>query len=584
MEKIKPIIALLVLIAIAFQVPNASAGGCAACQGTEEDWTNSAAAFLEGTPLNTEPTLITAKSTRAGYEALKSGDSSDAAKDATKDAAVNNPDAAKNSSDIGVKDNSDSAVGDSSKTLPQRSGSFGQKLVPVSADLDANVVVDISPNATEYIPGAISINYEDFLGTDKRLKSVAEISRMLGDAGISQADSVIIYGECQPCGGGPSAATYVYWIMKYLGHENVRMLDGGIDDWVAAKRPTETSPSVIPQKSYTATIKPELLATYEYVKSGNAQIVDARSLDEFGVESIPGAVNIPYEDVLDEKRIKDEADLKKLFSGLSKDKPVVVYTETGVKATMVWFALDLLGFDARVYSWQDWVANQPRLNISLKEAKANPNPANIGSVVTITAIFQEQTGQEQAKQEEAGQEQVKQEQTGDGQTEQLPVAEEIEEASSNAAGATSFAGVTDAANTTDATDAVNATDIADIANETILTIKGCATCGFGSPQGFADISSGSGFVQIGSKGSAKASSSNNGFTCTARITSPSGAEVDKVIMKRVSGDEFAGIWNANVAAGTYDMTIIASAGDITKTFPYALEIEVAGSSKYKNLG
>lgn len=581
MEKIKPIIALLVLTAIAFQVPNASAV-CKACQGTEEDWTNSAAAFLEGTPLKTEPTLITAKSTRAGYEALKSGDSSDA----TKDAAVTNPDAAKNSSDIDVKDNSDSAAGDSSKTLLQRSESFGQRLVPVSADLDADVVVDISPNATEYIPGAISINYEDFLGTDKRLKSVAEISRMLGDAGISQADSVIIYGECQPCGGGPSAATYVYWIMKYLGHENVRMLDGGIDDWVMAKRPTETSPSVIPQKSYTATIKPELLATYEYVKSGNAQIVDARSLDEFGVESIPGAVNIPYEDVLDEKRIKDEADLKKLFSGLSKDKPVVVYTETGVKATMVWFALDLLGFDSRVYSWQDWVANQPRLNISLKEAKANPNPANIGSVVTITAIFQEQTGQEQVKQEAAGQEQVEQvqEQTEDEQTEQLPVAEEIEEATSNAAGAASFAGVTDAANTTGATDAVNATDIADIANETILTIKGCATCGFGSPQGFADISSDSGFVQIGSKGSAKASASNSGFKCTARITSPSGAEVDKVIMKRVSGDEFAGIWNANVAAGTYDVTITASAGDITKTFPYALEIEVAGSSKYKNLG
>jgi thiosulfate/3-mercaptopyruvate sulfurtransferase len=355
------------------------------------------------------------------------------------------------------------------------------------------------------------------------------------------------------------------------------VLDGGIDDWVAAKRPTETSPTVLPEKSYTATIKPELLATYEYVKSGDAQIVDARSLDEFGAESIPGAVNIPYDNVLDKKRIKDEADLKKLFSGLSKDRPVVVYTDTGVKATMVWFALDLLGYDARVYSWEDWLANQPRLNISLQEAKADPNPAKIGSVVTITAIFQEEMeqGTEQSEMEQG---QTGQDEMGPEQIEQPPTAEEIEKVAPDATGAFNFA---DASNATDATDASNSTDTA---NETILTIKGCATCGFGSPQGFADLSSGSGVVQIGSKSNAQVSASNDGFKCTARITSPSGTEVDKVIMKRVSGDEFAGIWNANVASGTYDVTIVASAGDITKTFPSALKIEVAGSSKFKNLG
>lgn len=570
MEKIRPIIALLVLTAIAFQVPNANAG-CASCQGTAEDWTNSAAAFLEGKPqVNTEPTQISAKSTRAGYEALKSGESTDAAKD--------NSDAAKDSSDTDVKENSDSTAIDNAENnneaLPSRSESFRQTLVPISADLNADVVLDISPNATEYIPGAVNINYESFLGKDKRLKSVAEMSKMLGDAGISEDDSVIIYGECEPCGGGPSAATYVYWIMKYLGHENVRLLDGGIDDWVAAKRPTETSPAVLPQKIYTATIKPELLATYEYVKNGGAQIVDARTMDEFGGDSIPGAVNIPYEDVLDDKKIKDEEDLKKLSSSLSKDKPVVVYTDTGVKATMVWFALDLLGYDARVYSWQDWLANQPRLNIGLKEAKADPNPAKIGNVVTITAIFQNETEQNGAEQEKTELEQTAQEQTEQEQMEQPPeqppVVEEIEEVTSNG-GAIGFA---------DATNAINATNETD----TILTIKGCATCGFGSPQGFADISSDSGFVQIGSKGNDRAIASNNGFKCTARITSSSGADVGKVIMKRISGDEFAGIWNANVAAGTYDVTIVASAGDVTKTFPYALEIEVAGSSKYKNLG
>ncbi len=61
--------------------------------------------------------------------------------------------------------------------------------------------------------------------------------------------------------------------------------------------------------------------------------MDARTSDEFGAESIPGSINIPYESVLDGIRIKDEDDLKELFSSLSKDKPVVVYIDTGVKAS-----------------------------------------------------------------------------------------------------------------------------------------------------------------------------------------------------------------------------------------------------------
>jgi thiosulfate/3-mercaptopyruvate sulfurtransferase len=532
-EMLKPIIIILVLIAVAaFQIPSVNAGGCTACQGTDEDWTKSASAFLEGKPVeNTEPILFTAKSARQGYQALKSDDPDpDATSPGTANSDAINADAA--SPDIAK---------DSSKTLPKRSESFSRLLVPITSDLNASdlsadVVLDISPNATEYIPGAININYENFLGDDKRLKSVSEMAKILGDAGISQDDSVIIYGECQPCGGGPSAATYVYWIMKYLGHENVRLLDGGIDDWVTARSPTETKPSVLPPKIYTPTIKPELLATYEYVLNGEAQIVDARTTEQLAAGTIPGAINMPYEDVLDDKRIKEEGDLMKLFSGLNKDKPVIVYTDTGVKATMPWFALTLMDYDARLYSWQDWLANSPRLNISLKEAKAEPNPAKTGDVVKITAVFQERAAQVEL--EQAGQEAV-------AEAEEVEVKENV-------------------------------------SNETILTIKGCATCGFGSPQGFADISGDTGNCADRLKG--RASASDNGFRCTARITSSSGAEVGRVIMKRISGDEFAGIWNANVAEGDYDVTIAVSAGDITKTFANVLEIEVAGSSKYKNLG
>ena len=196
---------------------------------------------------------------------------------------------------------------------------------------------------------------------------------------------------------------------------------------------------------------------------------------------------------------------------MQSDKPIVVYTNTGVKASMTWLALTLLGYDARIYSWQDWEANQPKLNIELQEAKATPNPAKIGDVVQITVVFKDQS------------------------TNSTPV---------------------------------------EAGNETVLTIKGCATCGFGSPQGYADLSSNGGMVTIGSASQAQRSAANKGFTVAAMVNSPKGDQVSRVIVKRISGDEFAGIWNANVNAGIYKVDIVASLENINKTFSDALEIEV----------
>jgi hypothetical protein len=69
------------------------------------------------------------------------------------------------------------------------------------------------------------------------------------------------------------------------------------------------------------------------------------------------------------------------------------------------------------------------------------------------------------------------------------------------------------------------------------------------------------------------------------VKNQAGAKVSKgIIMKRVSEDEFTGIWNANVAAGVYKVDIVASLEDVSKTFPDVLQIEVTGTSKYKNLG
>jgi thiosulfate/3-mercaptopyruvate sulfurtransferase len=305
------------------------------------------------------------------------------------------------------------------------------------------------------------------------------------------------------------------------------MLDGGIDEWVAEGRHTTSMPVLLPAKEYIATIDADLMATYELVNSGKLQTIDARSKTEFDAGSIPGAINLPYDRVLDAKRLKDEADLKELFPSIRMDKPVVVYTNTGVKASMVWFALELLGYDARIYTWRDWKANLPQLGIALQEAYAKPNPAKIGDIVQISALFEERSSSSSSGTQGTGQN----------------------------------------------------------ASETVLTIKGCATCGFGSPQGYADLSSSDGTVKIGATTQAQRTGAERVFTVSAQLMSPSGDSISRVVMKRIKSDsdEFVGIWNANVAAGTYRVDIAAALGEITENFPDALKINVVGTSKYKNL-
>ena len=61
-------------------------------------------------------------------------------------------------------------------------------------------------------------------------------------------------------------------------------------------------------------------------------------------------------------RIQDESRLERVFGILDKDQPVVVFTNTGLKASVVWYALELLGYDARLYSYENYRINQQTLD------------------------------------------------------------------------------------------------------------------------------------------------------------------------------------------------------------------------------
>ena len=181
-----------------------------------------------------------------------------------------------------------------------------------------------------------------------------ELAAILGEAGISSEDAVMVYSEAFSSG---EAAT-VFCILCYLGHEDARALDGGLDNWIAASLPMETKENVRSPVSYAACPREELLADYHFVKSGQAQMVDARSFQDYGKARIGNATFISPESVLEEGRLKAGAGLKDIFARLNASRTTVVYSDDFYRASVVWFALQLMGFDSRIYTWQDWQVHE----------------------------------------------------------------------------------------------------------------------------------------------------------------------------------------------------------------------------------
>jgi len=386
-------------------------------------------------------------------------------------------------------------------------------LIPISGVSAENLILDISPEADEYIEGAINVNYEDFLTRDARIKSGSDIVEILGDAGISRDDSVVICGECLPCGGGPVPATFTYWLLKYLGHDEVRILDGDVEDWKAAGLSTSEAPATRPATDYIPKTNPDILATYDYVKSGEAQIVDARAAEVAEKASIPGSVNIPAETILEGDQIRGTTDLEEIFKDLDKDRPVVVFTNTGVNAAVFWFALEMTGRDAMLYSWRNWLENQPTLDLELAEATADPIPVNFGESVRIAVTFEN------------------------------PIFQSLEDAPEVA--------------------------------EPKLTVLGCVSCGFGSPQSFASLDSTTGTVRIGSSASKPSEALQDVLKCTAIISDRDGTEAGRTNLLRTTKEKYVGVWDADVESGVYSLNILASRSGFTRYFQDVLDIEVA---------
>ncbi|WP_211747475.1 sulfurtransferase [Paenibacillus sp. Marseille-Q4541] len=229
----------------------------------------------------------------------------------------------------------------------------------------------------DHIPGAVYFDLEQDLSSpvepDGRggrhpLPDINMLAERLRKSGISNESRVVVYDD-----QGGAMASRLWWLLHYMGHEEVYLMDEGFSAWKAAGFPvTQEEPIRIPA-SFTPHIQPELLASVEDVQeastAGSSILVDSREHARYlGQEEpidhtaghIPGAINLFWKENLSESGKWKSADgLAERFSNLPKDRQIIVYCGSGVTACPNVLALRTAGFDnVRLYagSWSDWIS------------------------------------------------------------------------------------------------------------------------------------------------------------------------------------------------------------------------------------
>lgn len=189
-------------------------------------------------------------------------------------------------------------------------------------------------------------------------------------AGVGDDSAVVVYDA-----GPATAAARAWWLLRYFGHRDVRVLDGGFARWVDEGYSVGTEPSIVAAGSFTA--RPPLARVLEVgdvlAFARENVLLDARAPERFRGEvepvdpvagHIPGAVNRPTTDNVDsDGRFLPPEVLDGAFGGLvPKGKDVAVYCGSGVTAAHQILALELAGIDAALYpgSWSGWITDPTR--------------------------------------------------------------------------------------------------------------------------------------------------------------------------------------------------------------------------------
>ena len=229
-----------------------------------------------------------------------------------------------------------------------------------------------------HIPGALFFDIDDIADKSSPLPHMLPSAELFASRmkkmGVGDGMYVVAYDS-----EGLYSAARVWWMFRAMGHEEVRVLNGGLKKWRAEGRALEDGePRRRSERHFTARLNAELVRDFADVKgligSKAAQIVDARAAARFegsvpepraGLRSghIPGSRNLPFASLLEaDGTLKGAPELRAIFAkaGVDAGKPVVASCGSGVTAGVIALALAVLGRpDAAVYdgSWTEWGGN-----------------------------------------------------------------------------------------------------------------------------------------------------------------------------------------------------------------------------------
>jgi thiosulfate/3-mercaptopyruvate sulfurtransferase len=243
-------------------------------------------------------------------------------------------------------------------------------------DSDDLAVVALTP-AEEFvvghIPGAAQIDWKALEVVETSDPSLASwrtaVEGILTELGIGRGDTVVVYD------GGTFIAARLWWILHQLGHEDVRVLNGGLEAWVAEGGALEEGESTVGPAAEPYVGVPNEAALVEIaeaeaaLEAGDTIFVDARRFeDEYAVGHIPGAINVPFmANAAPEgpKYWKSAAELREMYeaAGIPPDQSIITYCATGVRSSVTYFTLLQLGYeDVGVFtgSFVEWSSDPSR--------------------------------------------------------------------------------------------------------------------------------------------------------------------------------------------------------------------------------
>lgn len=241
--------------------------------------------------------------------------------------------------------------------------------------------VDVDTTAYEqgHVQGAIGLDWKADLQQRpvRDLLSKEQLERLLSQYGVVPNTTIAVYGD-----NNNWFAAWFFWLLKYYGHKDVRLVNGGRVKWLAEGRPTTTAVPGYPQAQYKASgpdASVRALREYvlETVQKNGKKLVDVRSPKEFSGEllapenlpqegaqrggHIKGAANVPWATaVAEDGRFKPADELRQIYTakGIDGSKETIAYCRIGERSSHTWFVLKyLLGHErVRNYdgSWTEY--------------------------------------------------------------------------------------------------------------------------------------------------------------------------------------------------------------------------------------